>query len=358
MKSKFINPSRYNAIGRPLRYTGHVGRRHGVIPRVTADYLADILNVANCGGVTSTLNTGVPLCDVIRDIPYGIFLLDAGLEFDAADRASIAIFVAVLKTASRAARGSRVFPIWALTNFEDRTKEATKAAVGNLSIQDIQLVDAIPAFDFQHRKGDFFHQLLMKAEAGGYTIAIVDKKYAFYGTKTSAGNFTGYTYEEFKTQLPRFQTPSTPSHYPFGVVFSSITEWKENLAIIQLDSTVASVSGIRDVVLTLESQVTNVAKIKAIGIGGKNVGELYSTELAAVTAWVAKNKQTGAAFTITSVAWDAALLRFNVTLDTTLYTALAPGDIVTIELNTPANLLATNNVDGYESTAPVEVVKA
>lgn len=319
--------------------------------------MADILNVANCGGVTSTLNTGTPLCDVIRDIPYGLFLMDAGLEFDAADRASIAAFVTAFRTASRAARGSRVYPIWSLTNFDDKTKEATKAAIGNLSIQEIQLVDAIPAFEFQHRKGDFFHKLLLGAEAGGYTIAIVDKKYALYGTKTSGGNFTGYTYDEFKTALAKFQTPAAPSSYPFSIVFSSITEWKENLAIIQLDSSIAGVTGIRDVVLTLESLASNVAKVSLKGVGGKDIGELFSTEFADVDAWTCVKDSDGSPFTLTSVAWDSANKRFNVTLDSTAFTALASLATLSLNLDSPANLLADVSVDGYESTGAVTVTK-
>lgn len=319
--------------------------------------MADILNVANSGGATSTLNTGTPLADIIRDIPYGIFLLDAGLEFDSSDRASIAAMVTALKTATRAARGRRVYPIWSLTNFEDQTKEATKAAIGNLSIQEIQLVDAIPAFAFQHRKGDLFHQLLLQAELGGFTICLLDKKYVLYGTKTSNGNFTGYTFDEFKTQLPKFQTPQAPSNYPFSIVFSSITEWKENFAFIQLDSTVASITGNRDVTLTLETLASNVAKVSLKGVGGKDIGDLFKTELADITGWVCTKQSDGSAFTLTSVAWDAANKRFNVTLDSTAFSGLSTGDKLNLNLETPANLLANVSVDGYESTGAVVVTK-
>jgi hypothetical protein len=347
-----------HSIPRQKRYAAKVGsRRTGVIPFVTAAYLADILNVANCGGSTSTLNTGTPLCDVIRDIPYGLILLDGGVTFDSSDMATIASFVAALKTASRAARGARIFPIWALTNFEDKSKEPTKGALGNLTNSEIQLVDAIPSFAFQHRKGEIFHQLLAKAEAGGFTLLIIDKKYVVYGTKTSDNKLAGFSLAEFKAQLPKFQTPQATSNYPFEVTLDSITEYKENLAFVQADSTVVGVSGIRDVVLTLESLASNVAKIKVMGLGGKNVGELYSTELAAATAWVATKRSDGSAFTITSVSWDATNKRFNVTLDTTMFTALASSAYVDIDLNTPANLLATNNVDGYESTGSVGAQK-
>ena len=78
--------------------------------------MADILNLPNCGGSTSTFNSGFALCDVIRKAPKALLLLDSGVEFSLADRASIATLVDAIKDATRAARGARVFPIMSLSN--------------------------------------------------------------------------------------------------------------------------------------------------------------------------------------------------------------------------------------------------
>lgn len=323
--------------------------------------MADILNLPNCGGSTSTFNSGFALCDVIRKEPKILILHDSGVEFDLADRASIATLVAAIKTATRAARGARLFPIMSLTNFEDQSTAPTKAAVGNLSIQQITMQQGVPAFSFQHRKGDLFHQQLSKAENANLKLFIVDSAYVLYGTKTSGGNLTGFTLSEFYAELAKFATATEPSKYPFNVVLDSIIEYKENLAIVQLDSTIMNISGIVDVDLNTAGapmvQATNVAKITPIGRGGKNIGVLYPTELAVVGAWTATNLQTGAGHTITSVAWDSVNLRFNVTLDSTAYTALTTGDKVEIDLASAAALLALS-VDGYESLGPVTVTKA
>lgn len=318
--------------------------------------MSNILNIPNCGGTTSTFNSGVPLCDVIRDIPYGLILVDSGLEFDDTDMASLATFITSLKTASRDARGSRIFPIWGLTNFTDNSKAPTKGSVGNLTNSEIQLVDAIPSFEFQHRNGEIFHQLLLKAETGGFTLMIVDKKYVLYGTKTSAGKFTGFSLAEFKTQLPKFQTPQATSNYPFDVTLNSITEYKENLAFIQLDSTVTSVTGIRDVTLALSSLASNVAKVTVTGLGGKDVGDLYSTELAATAAWVCKKQSDGSAVTLTSVSWDSTNNLFNVTIDSTTFTGLSSGNKLTLDLVDCAALSALG-VDGFESTGAITITK-
>lgn len=320
--------------------------------------MGNVLNIPNCGGTTSTFNSGVPLCDVIRDVPYGLLLVDSGREFTSAEMATLATFVATLKTASRAARGGRVFPIWALTNFEDKSKEPTKGAIGNLTNSEIQLVDGVPSFAFQHRKGDIFHSLLVKAEAGGFTMMIVDQNYVVYGTQTAAGKFTGFSLAEFKAQLPKFQTPQSPSSYPFEVTLASIAEYKENLAFVQCDSTIVGISGLRDVTLSMFSQASNVIKVGITGLGGKNVGALFTSELTQLTAWLAKKVSDGSAFTITSVVWDSVNQVFTVTLDSTTYTALTVGTKLTLDLNVPSVLTAAPiNVDGYESTGPITITR-
>lgn len=317
--------------------------------------MADILSIPECGGTTGQFNSGIPLCDVIRDIPLGIIGLDAGVGWNAAERASKSAFLTKLQTMIRADRGARAYPFFKLTNFDDKSKEPTKGALGNLTNGEITTNDGIPAFDFQHRIGEVFHKKLLQAQNAGLTWIIVDKKYVVYGTLDSS-LFTGYSTAEFYVALAKFGTTSAASVYPFSITFANMAEWRENGGFIQLDSTVVSKTGIRDVALSLELLTSNVAKIKALGLGGVNMGTLFSVELASASAWVAKNAQTGATFTITSVAWDSTNSRFNVTLDSTLFTALASGDKVTVALASASALYALG-IDGYESTGVVTVTK-
>lgn len=343
MKKIIPNQKRFlpKIVSRRMRMTGNDFAK--------AAYMADILDVASCGGATSTFNSGPPLCDVIRDIPYGLVLLDAGVEFNSGARASIAAMVAALDTATRAARGSRAYPIWSLTDFQDLSKEATKAAAGNLSLAELQLVEAIPAFGFQHRKGDFYHKQLAKAEGGGFTVMIIDKLYRLYGTKTSGGNMAGFSLSEFKTQLPKWQTPQAPSNYPFSVILDSITEYKENLAIIQLDSSVVNISGNRDVVLAQFSMVSSVLKLKLTGTGGKNIAELFATELTQAGA-ILVTTAAGVSVTVTP-AYDATNKVMSLTLSGAPWTGAASGDDFLANLTTPALLAAlASPIDGYEST--------
>jgi len=323
--------------------------------------MADILNLPNCGGSTSTFNSGFALCDVIRKAPKALLLLDSGVTFNLADRASIAVLVQAIKDATRAARGARVFPIMSITNFEDKSTEPTKAAVGNLSISQITMQEGVPAFTFQHYKGDLFHQQLSAAQNANLTLMIIDAAYVLYGTKTSGGDLAGFALSEFYAELAKFATATEPAKYPFNVVLDSIIEYKENLAIVQLDATCLNISGIVDVDLNTAGappvQVTNVIKITPIGRGGKNIGILYPTELAVVGAWTATNDQTDAAHTITSVTWSAVDGWFVITLDSTAYTALTSGHTVSVNLEDAAALYALG-VDGFESLDSVTVTKA
>lgn len=322
--------------------------------------MADIANKPNCGGVTSTFNSGLPLCDVIRKAPKALLLMDSGVEFTPADRASVATLTAAIKTKTRAARGGRVYPILSLSGFTDTSKASTKASIGNLSIQEITMQEGVPSFTFEQYKGDLFQKQLSKAEGGNLKLMIIDAGNVLYGTETSSGNLTGFTMAEFKAELAKFATASNPAVYPFSITLDSIVEYRDNLMIVQLDSTIFNISGIVDANLNSTDnppvQVANVIKIAPTGTGGKNIGVLYPTALANAAAWVATDDQTGANVTVTSVTWDSVNNRFNVTLDSTAYAALTSGQSISVTLANSAALLALG-VDGFESIGAVKVVK-
>lgn len=318
--------------------------------------MANLLNVPDCGGVDATGNTGIPLCDAIANIPTGLIAVDSGVEFDANDMASKSAFTAKLKEFTRNPRGSRAYPLWSLINFEDQTVAATKISVGNLSTAQITGVDEVPAFTFQHRIGELFHKQLMKLQSQNLKWLIVDDKFLVFGTETSTHGLTGYTATEFKALSRKWGTPTSASAYPFSLQLADVTEYKENSAVFQADATIKSAKGNNDVVLSLVSQATNVANIKLLSTGGKNLGDLYATELANGSLWKGTNEQTQADFTITSVTYNAGGY-FVVTTDSTAFTALTAGDKVSIDLVSAADL-STGGVDGFESTGPVEIVKA
>ena len=317
--------------------------------------MSDILQIPSCGGNTGTFNSGIPLCDVLRGIPLGIIALDAGVGFTAVERASNAAFVAALKTKTRAARGSRAYPFFKLTNFEDKSKEPTRAATGNLTNTEGITIDGIPAFAFQHRVGEIFHQKLLQAQNSGCTWLIVDKNYVVYGTQDGA-NFTGFSLTEFFVGLPKFGSPSAFSVYPFEMTLSNQTEYKENGRFIQSDSTLIAATGIRDVELAKFSVAGSVLKVSLTALGGKLLTDLYPTELAQAGAWSVKDS-VGAAATVTAV-YDSVNKVMSLTLSGTPWTGASVGATFTADLTSAAALAAlASPIDGYESTGAITFTK-
>lgn len=321
--------------------------------------MADILNLPNCGGTTSTFNTGVDLCDVLKDVPYGIMLTDADVDFSPAEMADVPTFVAAVKTKTRAARGGRVYPIWDLVNYEPQTQEATRGTTGNLSTAQRKLVDAIPGFKFGHYKGELFHAKLTKAEKENLRLIIIDQKFQVFGTKKATnGYFAGYSLQEFSVDPSTFATPQGTAQYPFNVVLASLIEYKNNLGFIIADASLAGATGLLDVKLSLFSQSSNVFKVKITNAGdGKNLFDKFDTELASVGAWTLFNKATGGAITITSVVVDNTNKCWTVTADNTAWGLLASLAKVLLNLTDTASLSTTYSVDGYESAGALEITK-
>lgn len=319
--------------------------------------MADILNIPN-SGATGSGNSGVDSNDLKRKTLKGIILTDPDVEFSAADRVDLDTFMEALETATTAARGSRIFPIPDLVNFEDNSSEATQGSLGNLVNTQIDLVDAVPSFLFRHYKGEAYHKKLSRFNSQSVRIFIFDDQFALYGHKDSDGNFKGYTMSQFRTQLAKFGTTSDSGQYPFRVVLESASEYRENSAYVVCDSRLSALSGLIDVVLSVFSHSTNVVKIAANAEGsGTNIIELFNGELDAAGAWVVKNHQTGVAFTVTSYAYDSTNKVITITLDSTAYTALTSTHKVSFNLESAAALAALN-VSPYESTGLVTVTKA
>lgn len=318
--------------------------------------MADILQIPSGGSTTGTFNSGIPLLDVIKGTPIGIILFDPGVGLSAAERADWATTLAAIRTKSRAARGSRCYPLWVLTNFEDKSKEATKAALGNLTNAEITTNEGTPAFSFQHRKGEIFHNLLMAAEAAGLTVMIVDSKYVLYGTLDGT-LFRGYTTSEFKVSVSKFGNNSTASIYPFDITLDNMREYKENGRFIQGTSALVSVGGIRNIVLSKFSAVGSVLKVGLTGDGGKNITDIYSTELLQAGAWVVTNVGTGLTATITPT-FDSVNKVIILTLSGTPWTGAATNDPFTCNLVSSAALAAlASPIDGYESTGAFTFLK-
>jgi hypothetical protein len=337
--SKYIKASRYAAkvVSRRMRMTGNDFAK--------ANYLADILNLPNCATEDTQFNTGVPLCRLKKKKLIGVMFADPGVYFTTAHRASASAFLAEVATKTTAERGGRLYPLWNIRNLDDQTGEPTKGGVGNLTTTQANVADAIPAMQFGYDGDEIQQRILALIESGSYTVFLVDEGYTVYGT-TSGDDLVGFSTEQIYTNISKFPVSDFVNQYSFSITFSSMIQWKANSAFVVTTSAITTKVGLINVPLSILSSAANVHKVLAVAVGGTNLQELYGTAISALT-WTAKLQSDGSAFTVTGVANNATDDCYNVTLDTTMWTALASGDKVDIYGPTAA-ALAGASVTPYE----------
>lgn len=317
--------------------------------------MPDLINIPDCGGIASTFNSGIPLCDVLLGKPIGIIGLDPGVGWNAAQRATKADFLSRLSTLTHAARGGRAYPFYRLSNYEPKFKEPTRSSTGNLTNAEVVTAEAVPGFSFEHNVGVLMHQKLQQAENAGLVWGIVDDKYRFVGTNSN-GILTGYSLSEFYTNLIEFASTSAPSKYKFDLTLASLAEYKENFAFFQADKTILSYTGLRDVTLAASIAVSTLS-VELTAIGGTNIATLFATELAQAGAWEVKKVSDGSTVTV-SAAYNATTKKMDLSLSGTPWTGASTGNQFTVNLVAPASLKAlTSPMVGYESTGAATFAK-
>lgn len=308
--------------------------------------MANILNLANCASPDSIFNVGVPPCDLSRKKIKGVIFADKGVTFSGADIASPAAFIAAVKAKTYAARGGRVYPIWDLTNFEDNTGDPSTGSIGNLTTATIVVSDAVPAFSFGYAGSEARHKVMAMIASQSLDVFLVDEGYAVYGTTDAEGVFGGYTVMQAYADTVKFIAADAVNQYRFRLTLASITEYRDQSAYVVTNTGITGAKGLVNVYLSKVSNSTNVYQIEATIEGGTNFAELYGTAVAAMT-WSAKNLETGAALTLSSIAYDSTNKRFTVTVDATAYGALATGAKFQISGPAAATLFG-GNVTPYE----------
>lgn len=336
---KFIKPSRYNH-AKPI-----TSRALRLMPHKNVDYL-DIVGLANCANPESVFNTGIPLCDLKRKKIKGVILADAGVSFSGADIASTAAFIQAVKDKTTAARGGRVYPIWDINNFTDNTGDPSTGSVGNLSTATIVTSDAVPTFQFGYNGSEARHKKMSAMNGASLTVFFVDSQYAVYGTEDGNGGIKGFDVLQAYTNTAKFIVADAVDQYAFRLTLGDISQYRELSQFVVTNSGLLSAVGLINVYMTELSKAANVVKVKVVEEGGTDLEPLYGADIAGLT-FTAVNLQTGASFTVTSVADDTSLDALTITLDSTAWTALASGD--KIQINPPsADDLAAAGVKPYE----------
>lgn len=308
--------------------------------------MADLKNLANCASPDSIFNVGIPPCDLAKKKIKGVIFADKGVRFTSAETASVAAFLAAVKTKTTAARGGRVYPVLDILNFEDQTGDPATGSVGNLSTATIITNDAVPAFRFGYNGTEARHARMAAMAGAQLDMFIVDDQWAVYGT-LDGDDFAGYSVLQAYAYTSKFIVSDSVNQYSFRVTLADITEYRDKSIYVVTNASLATAgAGLVNVQLSKLSNASNVYKIKMIADGGTDMEPTYGAAIAGLT-FTAVNLETGAALTITSVADDTALDALTVTIDNTQWTAMTVGD--RFQLNGPsAAALAGAGVKYFE----------
>lgn len=276
----------------------------------------------------------------------GVIYLDRGTTFDASSLASVVAFLAELKAKTTAARGGRAYPIMDLLNFEDNTGDPATGSIGNLTTATIITSDAIPAFRFGYNGSEERHRRMALMASMSLDVLFVDDKYTIYGTRTADGELKGFSVLQPYADTAKFIVSDAVNQYAFRMTLGDISEYRDLSGYVVTNAGVLSMQGQVDAQMSELSKASNVVKVQIIADGGTNLQPIYTTTISALT-FTAKNLETGAAFTITSVANNNTDKAYNFTLDNTAWGLLASGDKVQIDAPDAATLAAAG-VKPYE----------
>ncbi|MNS94041.1 hypothetical protein D3C72_1282440 [compost metagenome] len=134
---------------------------------------------------------------------------------------------------------------------------------------------------------------------------------------TGQKGYAGIPKELFYAYPWKMNDYANPSAY--RVKFAFRPEYvNELVAFKQSPFPLTEIVGLQNIVLSsIAPGAAGVYKIQAsTGCDGQNLFDVYQTELGTMALWTATNDSTGAAITISSVAPDANLKAFTVTLST------------------------------------------
>ena len=299
----------------------------------------------------NAVNTGGVSCD--RSMKKWKYLLKTEKEFTSSDYATGAAMVTAIRTAGLLARtnADKLFAFPLILDLQDNSAQNTTGSLGDGAVEVLQEGAAGYTASFKaHAKQ--VENLRSLANGGSARYLVIDEDNVLWGYKKASGNLVGIKLDVF-VNSDRARVQGAVKGQVMSISASDPVEFAKNRYVVMPNTFVASDYGtLLDVQLYSKvAPTTNVFKIDGLVETGeaKNTQSAYTNFGSALVAacWYAKNAQTGAAITITSVATDTGNGCYTVTLDATQWGALSTGDKVEIGWNAPS-VLDTNNVTGVE----------
>lgn len=294
-------------------------------------------------------NTGTDECSFDPGKILGFFLVGPSFAISEADTASDETLLAKLQLATlETLKANRLFPVHGLLDVADNSAEAAQQTFGYGAV--VNTNNGTYNWSFPFIKGGI---CLLKAlqQFNGADIRPIfyDDNNTLIGWKSGAF-LKGIPLIQFFA--PKWNIATGAAVTGKNVTFSFDPKYiNQQLGFYKFSDDVSmdSVEGLRNIKLYQSgTQAKPVYKVKAsAGCSNVDLYTQYSSVLAAAGLWVAKNKATGALITVTSVAVDANISGWTVTLDSADADYPAVGTIE-LSLTTPT-LLKAAGVVGYES---------
>lgn len=306
-----------------------------------------VINITNCA--SDIKNTGFGTCTIDFGAIVGAFIMSRDVSFSEAQLADLR---ETLNDAAIADKPDRIYPFHGFEALTDNTEDPTFQTMA--SGRQVFIKEGNYNWIMQFIDGGLcLSNKLRSFNDGNWAALFYDQKGNLFGTREEV---SGGVYVIKGVPLDTLYT------FPWKANdFSNVTQYRtqfsfkpgyvnEQIGFIQADFSLSEVKGVKDVGLIVTSPLAaGIVGVDArVSCGGDDMHSLYSSELAVVGAWVAKNKASGAAITVTTVVSNAT--GWTVTLDTTDPHYPAVTEQLTLSLAS-ASALAALNVEGYEGLA-------
>lgn len=304
-----------------------------------------MINTYNC--TQAGANTGIGDCPLVIDKITGVFLVGKDFELTAANLASDATLLAALMAAAVADDPAlRLRPVHGIVDIADNTADATEQTFGYGS--SVVVADGFYNWTFPFLKGGLcLLKALQEFNSTDVRIIFYDSSGVLFGWKVGE-TLKGVPLNQFYANPWRPNTGAAVMITNFRVSMNPRYLNKE-IGFVKVNSfSFEQIEGLQNVILKQTGvQAKPVYKITAsTGCSGTSL-YTFSAEMAVPANWIAKNATTGALIAITSVAVDANISGWTVTLDAADPDYPVIGSIILQWA--PPSVLAAAGVVGYES---------
>ncbi len=302
-----------------------------------------------CGRVGA--NTGKINCDPRRSNFKTIVV--GGAQFDSTQYGTNAAFQAAFQAAINLATGAggKLYPFPEFVGVTANKEANREATFGNG--QKITISEGRPSYTADLRIGTNLERQLRKFNGQVVPVFAFDDNGNVWGKLNAQGKFVGYQAEIFVSGAD-FGDYNNATFTRVTISFQSVTDFYDFAAFVSTDFDITNLEGLIDILLSeVTASNTNVRKVTGKFINAQlgndqNITDYYDTELGVTNLWSLTNAVTGAPIPLTTVAYDAALKAFTVTIDTTQYGLLTAGTKMLLKLVDPPALV-TAGILGVES---------